>query len=487
MEFELRFGKRRASPAPKRRSDDPMRILVMGDFSGRHDPGVAGQAAGLSGRAVLKVDADNFDEVMTRLSPRLRLELDDAELTPLEIGFGRMDDFHPDQLYRNLVIFKAMRDIRSRLLDPATAGPVAALLKREPAEDDGATLERLLGRLPAAREAPGVDITQFLRRIVGPHIVPSGDPRLPDLLAAVDEAASSRMRVILHDPVFQGLESAWRSLWWLVTGIETGENLELGILDVTRQELEDDLRAAGADLEATGLFRLVVGRVAGDRPGPMWSCLVGHYEFGAAHRDFEVLGALGAVAQGAGAPFLAAASPRIMGCRSIAETPDPEGWTGADRADALAWQELRRNPVAGWLGLALPRPLLRLPYGTKTDPAECFAFEEMPLAPNHAAYLWGNPAFACALLLARSFLERGWSMEPGDHLEVGDLPAHTYQAAGEHRMTPCAEVFLTERAADAVLGHGVMPLLSLRDSNAARLLRFQSVADPPAALSGPWA
>jgi type VI secretion system protein ImpC len=63
---------------------------------------------------------------------------------------------------------------------------------------------------------------------------------------------------------------------------------------------------------------------------------------------------------------------------------------------------------------------------------------------------------------------------------------HTYVEAGERRMTPCAEAFLTERAAEAILDRGLMPLLSRREANSARLARFQSVADPPAALSGPW-
>jgi hypothetical protein len=31
-----------------------------------------------------------------------------------------------------------------------------------------------------------------------------------------------------------------------------------------------------------------------------------------------------------------------------------------------------------------------------------------------------------------------------------------------------------------------MPFLSHRNLNAVRLARFQSIADPPAALSGPW-
>ena len=77
-------------------------------------------------------------------------------------------------------------------------------------------------------------------------------------------------------------------------------------------------------------------------------------------------------------------------------------------------------------------------------------------------------------------------MQPGDHLEWSDLPAHVYQEAGEPRLKPCAEICLTERAAEAILGCGVMPVLSYPNRNAVRLPRLQSLADPPVALSGPW-
>ena len=77
-------------------------------------------------------------------------------------------------------------------------------------------------------------------------------------------------------------------------------------------------------------------------------------------------------------------------------------------------------------------------------------------------------------------------MDPGDHLELGSLPAHTYRLDGESRLQPCAEVVLTERALEAILGRGIMPFMSFPDRNAVRLVRFQSLADPAAALAGPW-
>ncbi|MDV7398911.1 type VI secretion system contractile sheath large subunit, partial [Arthrospira platensis SPKY1] len=112
---------------------------------------------------------------------------------------------------------------------------------------------------------------------------------------------------------------------------------------------------------------------------------------------------------------------------------------------------MRRSAVAPWLGLALPRVLLRLPYGSKTDPAEQFAFEEMPGGRDPGAYLWGNPALVCARLIAAAFAEQGWDFSPGDVLELDDFPAHVYEEADERLLQPATEALLGERAMQAIL------------------------------------
>jgi type VI secretion system protein ImpC len=45
---------------------------------------------------------------------------------------------------------------------------------------------------------------------------------------------------------------------------------------------------------------------------------------------------------------------------------------------------------------------------------------------------------------------------------------------------------MTEQGAEALLENGIMPLASLRERDTIRLIRFQSIADPPAPLAGRW-
>eukprot|EP01034_Spumella_vulgaris_P030605 gene30605-37848_t len=117
---------------------------------------------------------------------------------------------------------------------------------------------------------------------------------------------------------------------------------------------------------------------------------------------------------------------------------------------------------------------------------EQFGFEEAEAGHAHEHYLWGHACLAVALLLGRAFEDSAWDMSPGDVQDLDDLPAHIVRRDGEAHMQACAEAFLTERAATTLLEHGLMPLLSYKNRNAARLLRCQSVSSPARALSGAW-
>ena len=56
----------------------------------------------------------------------------------------------------------------------------------------------------------------------------------------------------------------------------------------------------------------------------------------------------------------------------------------------------------------MPRFLGRLPYGSKTDPVEAFAFEEDTDGSDHSKYGWVNAAYGMAVNINRSFKQYGW-------------------------------------------------------------------------------
>jgi type VI secretion system protein ImpC len=247
------------------------------------------------------------------------------------------------------------------------------------------------------------------------------------------------MRSVLHDPSFQTVEAAWRGLDFLIRN-ESGDDdgTHIHIVNLPKDQAAVDLLNKNTRMSA-----LLTAR--------KWRAVIGLYEFGPDLADIEFLGRIALLAANAHAPFIAAGS--------------------AGMGDH--WDELRAIPEAAYLGLALPRFLLRLPYGARTGAIESFPFEEMPGAPSHNHYLWGNPALAFLTLLTSD----------AGALNLPVLPLHTYQHEGEWRTTPCAEVWMTETQVLELIDLGMMPLVSFRDSDRVRLAGFRAINGEELALS----
>jgi predicted component of type VI protein secretion system len=110
----------------------------------------------------------------------------------------------------------------------------------------------------------------------------------------------------------------------------------------------------------------------------------------------------------------------------------------------------------------------------------------MPEGSPRAHCLWGNPAIACAYLLARPFGEGGWGLAGGASGEIDDLPFYVYREGGESEMMPCAEAWLDDRAAGALCRKGLIPVRSVRGRSAIRIEQCQSLAGPGKPLAGWW-
>lgn len=477
MRFDFTFGPTRSA---RRRDDDgPRRILLLADL---HPTEAAGDVAS---RPIARVDVDSIHDVLARYAPSVVLG---AERGGERFQFRSFDDFHPDALLKSAPLFGRLLGLRSRLQHPGTFDAALAELEAEvlpagaPISPDAprptdppeirSTLERLLGRgsektAPSAAPRAASPIDDLIRRIVAPNVVAPADSRVPQLVSAVDVVMGDVMRGVLHDPGFQAVEATWRGIAWLVSSVEFDEALELHLLHVTRGELSQEAGAGG------GLYRRLVDREALTPGGLELAALIGCYRFNPAAEDLATLQSVGMLARAAGAPFVAECGPGLLGSRGMAEEPDPRQWRPLDPQIEEAWTALRAGAAGPYLGLSLPRFLLRRPYGGKSDPIEGFRFEELPATPDHESFLWGSPAIACAAVLARGLRPDSDGSAAGD---IGGLPAFVVSDDGEPRLQPCAEACLSERAVDAILARGIMPLVGIKNTDVVRLPRLQSIA-----------
>jgi type VI secretion system protein ImpC len=443
--------------------------------------------------------------VLKRLQVELSLTLASEPSRPITLAVRELEDFHPDRIVAKAEVFAALRSTRRRLEDPRTFDEAAAeLMALQPTPDTSPVpppldpeatapqaetptdlLDQILQQsspTPAKqtpRPKPSREWGQFLERITAPLTVRE-HPRQAELIASVDAAMAHLLRDILHHPEFQALESLWRALDMLTRRLETGGQLTIELIDVTRGELEADL-LSDKSIDELAAYKLLVDQSLGSQGGLPWTFLVADFRFDPTTRDIALLWRLGQLARLAGAPLLASAGPRFVGCESLAATSDPDDWHAS--VDS-SWSDLRQSAEAPYLGLALPRFLLRAPYGRDSVVMDSFDFEEFTSSPPHEAYLWGNPAFALAVLLGMSFDEDGRFDPRRLERDLTDLPLPIERDPdGEVRAKPCAEVLLGNRAADCILATGLIPIQSVRDRDAVHLAGLVSIADPPSPLA----
>ena len=469
--------------SPTERPDDSFRIALVGDFSGRANRGISQVGRQLGDRRPVRVDRDTVDDAIARLKPELHLPIGDrGEVST--VRFTELEDFHPDRLHDRLPSFRRLREVRELAAAPVpvrrTAGGTGGRGRN--------LLDEILGGLPTppggtgpppeppARPSPADPIAEFVDRAVAPHVIAETAPARPDEVADVDASIAADMRGLLHHPDFQALEANWRAVDFLVRRLETDSSLRVELVDVSRAEVEADLIAG--DLRHTGTYRLVAdAATVRTGPGP-WALLVALFDFGPSRRDVDLLGRLAAVGGAAGAPWIAAAHPTVVGSPSFDAAPDPEDW---HVGDAPGWDMLRRTSDARFVGLAAPRFLLRLPYGgADGEPCDLPGFVELSAPEAHEEYLWGSSAVLCALLCGEAFTAVGSARRPG--LDVRGLPLHLVRGPGEVTAKSCAEASLTDHAVQRLLDRGVMAVRWRRDSDEVRLSRFQSIAEPLAAL-----
>lgn len=507
--LSVRPGEKAAST---KADEQPFRMLIVGDFSSRVNRGVETRGDELARRRPIPIDRDNDDAIMKKLGVAVRLRWEKEEAPPIELSFDELDDFTPDAIYHRCDLFEILRDTRKGLRRPETFAQTAATLTgkdperrseppQEPAgpaeapdfeqETTGSLLDDILDRSSPSvdesrRATGGSQWDRFLNDLVAPHLVPDIEKEQQALIEIIDTAISETMAGILHHPDFRDLEAAWRAMRFLVRRLETGEDLILYLLDVSRPELTADLTSVER-LEDTGLFRCLAAASPETAGKDHWGAIVGNFNFDKTKKDVVTLARLGAICQYMQAPFIAGANSSLVGSTSIVRQPDPDQWNSqAAPEDEKAWQVLRKLPEAAWIGLGIPRFLLRLPYGEHTESVDAFDFEEIqdPTDPN--GYLWANPAFAVAHVLGRTFTHQGWRFGGGLASGIDGLPLYVYKQDGASKVLPCAEALLSDAALETLMDRGAMALLSFRGQDRIRLSRLQSIASPPTALGGRW-
>jgi type VI secretion system protein ImpC len=299
------------------------------------------------------------------------------------------------------------------------------------------------------------------------------------LIAAIDDMVQDQLNEILHTKEFREMEATWTSIADLVDNTNFRANIDLNLLDVRKDEAQEDLELNVADIAGSELFKKVYVAEFDQFGGNPYGAIIGLYEFSKTSDDITWLRAMGKIAAASHAPFVAAASPKLFEVDTMAQVAQLRDIEGIfSKPSYSKWNKLRESDEAVYIGLAMPRYMARAPYNNASNPAEGIQFEEELRGDDDSKYVWGNSAMLFARNLVKSFENSGWcqyirGVRAGGL--VSGLSTYTYNLRGEDELRAPVEISMPDFRELELANVGVIPLIHKKGSADAVFFSAQSI------------
>src|ERR1700704_6285595 len=103
-----------------------------------------------------------------------------------------------------------------------------------------------MARDPSQRPYAKDLLGEFVGQVLDEGMTVSRDTvtSIKSRIAQIDELISAQLNEIMHAAEFQALEASWRGLHYLVMNSETGAHLKIRLMNVSKQELINDVEKA---------------------------------------------------------------------------------------------------------------------------------------------------------------------------------------------------------------------------------------------------
>lgn len=300
-------------------------------------------------------------------------------------------------------------------------------------------------------------------------------------VAWIDRTISAQIDEIVHSEPFQNLESQWRQLKFLVDRTDFKKNVKIELLNCSKSDLREDFEDS-PEIIQSALYKHVYIDEYDTPGGEPYASIISSYEFDSGSQDVSLLSNISHVSASAHCPFVGSVGHKFFGKQSVHELPkidDLESYL--DRAEYIKWRGFRDSEDSRYVGLVLPRFLLRLPYNPDGNPVSDFNYTEAVNGDDHDKYLWGNASFTFAANMVRSFVDNGWCVQirgPEAGGKVEDLPIHTFDVGKGTQMKIPTEILIPETREFQFANQGFIPLSYYKNRNYACFFSANSTRCP---------
>ncbi len=311
-------------------------------------------------------------------------------------------------------------------------------------------------------------------------------------ISEIDHLINEQLNEIIHHAKFKKLEASWRGLYFLVIQGEDAKTVKIKVLNVSWSDVYKDISRA-MEFDQSQLFQKIYSEEYGISGGEPFGVLIGDYEISHLtseqhpQDDIEALEGMAEIAAAAFAPFITGASPELFGLDNFSGLNQTINLKNIfNQTEYIRWNSLRDRTDTRFIGLTLPRILMRLPYRTKPGSYKGIFFYEQTGTKGNENYLWGNACYGFGSILIREFFNIGWFGHirgvQRNHIGGGLLttfPVDCFETDAENiSFKPITDVVITDNLDREISDLGLIPLCQCYDVPLAAFYNNQSLHKP---------
>lgn len=230
--------------------------------------------------------------------------------------------------------------------------------------------------------------------------------KIQSILHGLNEKISHQLHAILHHPRFQTLEASWRGLSHLVA--QSNPHIaKVKILDTSLAELIRDFNKT-SDIEHTALFGKIYHHEFSQAGGEPFGLLLGDYFITQEIQHLHFVSTMSKIAQSAFAPFITGISPQFFEIASFDQLRKMVPHHILQTKNQDHWLNLRKQEATRFLGLILPRLLIRSAH---TNSSHLKFHETIATKQNQ---LWCNAIYGFGGVIQHAFLKTRWFLNALD-------------------------------------------------------------------------
>ena len=299
----------------------------------------------------------------------------------------------------------------------------------------------------------------------------------------IDSLVSAQINSIISQEEFKKLHKECLQVEEVFNGKDEDANIEICLLDVSKEELQYDFERNLYDISSSDLFKKIYVDEFDQYGGEPYGLLLGMYDFSYHSDDISWLSGMGMVAEASHAPFFGSVNLDFFGVSDANELRKIKSFESLmEHPRYRHWNDFRKTDQAAYLGLTVGEYIVKQPYHSTNNPVPgklLKGFNEfVENYESKDSYIWVPTNIQLSSNIMRSYDKTGWMQyirgpENGGYVE--NLLTPVYNIRGYDEKLPCLDIKFADYMELSLANVGLIPLIEEKNTSNACFFSTQSI------------